>query len=132
MTTRRPRTFPSWQRGDMRGATVTAEDASLAGLAGSIITTEIVETGMEELDARLYNWQDTTNEPTGFAAAGALNTDSTMSFVDGTRVFTIEPAVTSFVIYQAGVQRTISSAQTTTIPDTKGLHYIYFDTGLTF
>jgi len=54
-------------------------------------------------------------------------TDSTISFVDGTRTFTIEPASTEFSFYSYGVKFTKSSAQTVVIDDTEGLWFIYFD-----
>jgi hypothetical protein len=64
-----------------------------------------------------------TNEPTGF-----LNlTDSVLSFVDGTRTFTIAPAVSAFEFYCAGVRFEKISGQNIVIPDTEGLHFIYFD-----
>jgi len=59
---------------------------------------------------------------------GFLNrTDSTVSFVDGTRTFTIAPAVTSFAFYANGTQYTKSTAQTVTITDTEGQWFIYFN-----
>lgn len=63
------------------------------------------------------------NEPTGF-----LNrTDSTISFVDGTRTFTIEPAVDEFEYYHKAIKYTIDVAKTLVIADTEGLHAIYFN-----
>jgi hypothetical protein len=62
-------------------------------------------------------------EPTGFEN----RTDSTLSFNDGTRVFTIDDAGTSFTYYRKGNKVTKTTAQTTTVPDTTQLNYIYFD-----
>ena len=63
-------------------------------------------------------------EPTGF-----LNrTDSTISFDDSTRIFTIAPVGSSFSFYIKGNKFTKTTAQTVTIPDTSGSHYIYFNT----
>ena len=63
------------------------------------------------------------NEPTGF-----LNrADSQISFVDGTRTFTIQPAVTSFDFYVKSAKYTVSAAQTLVIPNTSGNHYIYYN-----
>ncbi len=42
----------------------------------------------------------------GFEAEGVYNTDSTMSFVDGTRTFSIQPTATSFNYWVAGVKYT--------------------------
>jgi hypothetical protein len=65
-----------------------------------------------------------TKEPTGFIN----RTDSTISFVDGTRIFTIAPVTTSFDFYIKGTKFTKSTAQDLTIPNLSGNHYIYFDT----
>lgn len=54
-------------------------------------------------------------------------TDSSISFNEGTRVFTIQPSVTSFDYYIAGDKYTISSADTVTLTDTEGLWTIYYD-----
>jgi hypothetical protein len=62
-------------------------------------------------------------EPTGFPN----QTDSTMSFTDGTRTFTIDKAVTSFDFYHTGVKYTKSAAETLVITDTTGTHYVYYD-----
>jgi len=69
-----------------------------------------------------------TREPCGFD----LNTPTSMgdiSFVDGTRTFTIEPQATedSFYFYQLGVKKEFKTAQTVTITDTEGLWFIYYD-----
>lgn len=63
-------------------------------------------------------------DPTGYPN----RTDSQISFVDGTRTFTIEPVVTSFEFYSLGKRFKKTSAQTTVIDDTEGLWFIYFDT----
>jgi hypothetical protein len=94
-------------------ANLKAEDIVINGLSGNIITTESVETGIEELDARLYNWQSTAFTPTGFANG----TTATISNVG--REVTIAPTGANFIIYSAGVKYT-KTAVSTTIPDTKG------------
>ena len=63
-------------------------------------------------------------EPTGFIN----RTDSTISFDDSTRIFTIAPVGSSFSFYIKGNKFTKTTAQTVTIPDTSGSHYIYFNT----
>jgi hypothetical protein len=75
------------------------------------------------VDGTISTQNQITKEPTGFANL----TDSTMSFVDGTRIFTIAPTSTSFDFYVKGTKFTKSSAQTVTVPNLSGTHYIYFN-----
>lgn len=63
-----------------------------------------------------------SGEPTGFP----VRTSSTISFNDGTREFTLSPVTGNYTIYSAG-QAYIKTAASVTIPNTPGLHYIYFD-----
>lgn len=53
--------------------------------------------------------------------------DSTLAFVDGTRTFTIAPAVTSFEYFNAGQKYTKSASENVVIPDAEGLHFIYYN-----
>ena len=54
-------------------------------------------------------------------------TDSTLSFNNSTRVFTVAPVGASFDVWVAGVKYTYTTAQTVTIPATVGaLNYIFF------
>ena len=53
-------------------------------------------------------------------------TDSTMSFTDGTLTFSIQPTVTSFDYWVAGVKYT-STGDTIAISNTEGIHVIYYD-----
>jgi hypothetical protein len=69
-----------------------------------------------------------TKEPTGFPNL----TDSTMSFVNGTRTFTIQPTGASFDVYQSGIKYTISTPKTIVISATEGTHHIYFDVGVLY
>lgn len=64
-----------------------------------------------------------TGEPTGFVN----RTSSTLSFVDGTRTFTITP-VGSYDYYIHGIKYTISVAKTIVIPNVTGNYFIYLDT----
>lgn len=64
-----------------------------------------------------------SKEPTGFVN----RTDSTISFVNGTRTFTIAPAVSSFVYWIKGVKYTKSSPENKIISTTAGLHFVYYD-----
>jgi len=59
---------------------------------------------------------------------GFVNTtDSTMSFVDGTRTFTIAPAVTNFDYFVLGTKYTKSASEDIVISDIEGIHVIYYD-----
>lgn len=64
-----------------------------------------------------------TGEPTGFPN----RTDSTISKVDGTRTFTVQPAVTSFDFYIAGKKYTKNAAQNIVWPNSEGIHFFFFD-----
>lgn len=64
-------------------------------------------------------------EPTGFVD----RTTSTISFVNANRQFTIAPTGANFTIYQNGVKYVLTS-QSIQIPDTTGVHFIYFDNGV--
>jgi hypothetical protein len=65
----------------------------------------------------------TMSEPTGFPN----RTDSTLAFTDGTRTFQIAPAVTSFDYYIAGTKYTKSAPETVIIPNTTGIHFVYYN-----
>jgi hypothetical protein len=54
-------------------------------------------------------------------------TTSTISFNASTRTFTIAPVNTSFTVWCKGKKVVVSSAQTVTIPNTSGMHSIYYD-----
>lgn len=55
------------------------------------------------------------------------STASTLSFVDGTRTFTITPTGAGFEAYSYGNRFTKSAADSLVIANTEGLHFIYFD-----
>lgn len=56
-------------------------------------------------------------------------TDSEMSFVDGTRTFTIavKAPATSYVYFCAGMKYTVTASDSIVISDVEGLHVIYYD-----
>lgn len=54
-------------------------------------------------------------------------TDSSISFVNGTRTFTIQPTGASFSFFSGGVKFVKSTPQTVVISNTHSLWYIYFD-----
>jgi len=64
-----------------------------------------------------------SKEPTGFPN----QTDSTISFDNGTRTFSIAPVGATFDFFVAGVRYIKSTTQTATITNTEGLWYFYFD-----
>jgi hypothetical protein len=63
------------------------------------------------------------NEPTGFPN----RTDSALSFVSGTRTFTIAPSNGSFDYYQVGLKYTVSAADDIIISDVSGTHFLHYD-----
>jgi hypothetical protein len=65
-----------------------------------------------------------SKEPTGFPN----RTDSTLTFTNGTRTFSIAPAGSFFDFFVQGVKYIKTTAQTVVIPNTEGLWYFYFDT----
>ena len=77
--------------------------------------------GAVETDIDAY--RELQKEPTGFPN----RTDSVTTFNDGTREFTIAPAVTSFDVYIKGHKFTKSASETITILNTAGSHFIYYD-----
>lgn len=74
-------------------------------------------------DAEFTAYQELIREPTGFPN----RTDSTTSFVDGTRTFTIAPVSGSYKVYIKGHEFTKTTSTNLVIPNTDGNHYIYFD-----
>ena len=64
-----------------------------------------------------------TTEPMGHAD----KSQSTISFNDSTRTFTISPVSGSYNVWVKGAKFVISTTRTVTIPNTTGLYYIYFD-----
>jgi hypothetical protein len=62
-------------------------------------------------------------EPTGFVN----RTSSTTSFSDLTREFTIQPTASSYEVYVQATKFIKSSAETITIDNASGNHYIYFN-----
>ena len=81
------------------------------------------ESGKAPTSEWAFDHQTATNAPTGFPN----RTDSVLSFVAGTRTFSIAPSNGSFVYYITGVQYTVSSSDDIIIADTYGVHFIYYD-----
>jgi len=79
-----------------------------------------------EVDANFTNLAEVsgvTGEPMGHED----RTTSTISFNASTRTFTIAPVSGSFTVWCKGKKVVVSSAQTVTIPNTSGMHSIYYD-----
>jgi hypothetical protein len=77
----------------------------------------VLQEAVEELDFRQL-----IKEPTGFPN----QTDSTISFDDGTRTFTISPVGDSFSYWIRGHEYIIDSSDDVQITDTEGLWFIYY------
>lgn len=111
----------------VKNGLVVEEGAVISGLtypindgdAGHILTTD----GNGNLTFQLNPISAAMGEPMGFVA----RTDSTISFTDGTRTFTIAPVSTSYEVWTKGVKRTKTTSASVVIPNTSGLYYIYFD-----
>lgn len=58
---------------------------------------------------------------------GSERTNTTLSFVDGTRTFTIAPTGADFHYYQGGIKYIKTTSQSVIIDNTEGIHVIYFD-----
>jgi hypothetical protein len=66
---------------------------------------------------------DQTGEPMGHAN----KLDSTITFNNITRTFTIAPVASSFDVWVRGIKFTYTQAQSIQIPDVSDLYYIFFD-----
>lgn len=64
-----------------------------------------------------------TKEPMGHQD----RTESTISFNNTSRRFTIAPVSTEFNVWVKGTKQTYTTAQTVDLPNTSGLYYIYFN-----
>ena len=97
-------------------------DKSDIGLSNVDNTSDLdkpISTATQEVFDNIFS----TYEPTGFYN----QTDSTLSFDNGTRTFTISPTTISYDIIQQGVKSTISTDKTVVISNFEGIHHIYFD-----
>lgn len=66
---------------------------------------------------------DITSEFTGFPN----KTDSAISWVDGTRTFSIAPTGVNYKYYIKGTAHVITTTKNVVIPDDTGMHFIYFN-----
>jgi hypothetical protein len=100
-----------------------ALDAVLNDLNDVAITTA---TNGQILEFNGTNWVNSvrpSNEPMGHED----KSESTISFNEGTRTFSITPVSTSFTVWCAGKRFVKTETETVEIPDTSGLYYIYFN-----
>lgn len=81
-----------------------------------------VAEALDTVKAEIVDNQELVKEPTGFPN----RTDTTLSFVDLTREFTIAPTGATFDVYIKGHKYTKTS-ESITISNDDGNHYIYFD-----
>ena len=66
---------------------------------------------------------DYTSDPNGFEN----RVDSTISFNQSTRVFSITPVGAGYNMWNKGQQYYITTVKSVTIPNTNGVHLVYFD-----
>lgn len=86
-----------------------------------------VRTLLKRITASIGSWvryKSDSREPTGFVDKA----DVSLSFDNGTRRLTVEPAVTSFKFWYQGVEFTKLDAETIDLPGSaEGIHLIYYD-----
>lgn len=121
---------PTTTKGDLIVSDGTNDVRLAAGTDGYVLSSDSTQVSG-------LRWQDMTSsilsslgavikEPTGFPVA-ADNTTSTLSFVNGTRTFSITPVGASFDVYVTAALYT-KTAESIVISATEGFHYIYYNT----
>jgi hypothetical protein len=108
--------------GDLSG---TSSAPNVAKIQGRAVSADAPAIG-EKLVWNGAAWEPST-DPTGEPIGHEDKSSSSISFNSGTRTFTISPVAANFVVWCKGVKYTYTSAQTVVIPDTTGLHFIYFN-----
>jgi hypothetical protein len=88
------------------------------GLEGYVVTTD----GAGNLTLQQNAISAATGEPMGFVN----RTDSSISFNDVNRTFSIAPVLTSYEVWTKGVKRTITATNVVQIPPATGLYYISY------
>jgi hypothetical protein len=71
-------------------------------------------------------WVNAT-QPTSEPIGHENRADSSISFNNSTRIFSIQPEAASHTVWCAGVRYVKDDVETVTIPDTTGLYYIYYN-----
>jgi len=113
------------------------KSSAVAGSAPLLSNLDLGEVAINTHDGKLFLKRDQSgterivdvtatlesNEPMGHNDVS----ESTISFTDASRVFTITPVSSRFDVWCQGIRFAFTSAQTTTIANTNGLYYVYFD-----
>jgi len=118
---------PLTTKGDLYTHNATIDTRLPVGSSGYFLKANpATATGLEWVQNPAIALAQVNEEPTGFPN----RTDSKISFVNGTRIFTIQPnsPATQFSVYQRGIEFVKTAAETITIPNTTALYYIYYDT----
>jgi len=111
--------------------------SATSGNAPTTTQIDLGEVAINTHDGKLFLKRDQSGterivDVTAFQETGEPNghqdrTQSTISFNNTNRVFTIAPVTTRFDVWCKGIRFAFTSAQTTEIPNTTGLYYVYFD-----
>ena len=114
--------------------------SATAGNAPTTAQIELGEVAINTNDGKLFLKKDDgterivdvtayqeTKEPMGLNDAS----ETTISFDNATRVFTVAPSASRFDVWYQSVRYVFTSAQTVTIPNTTGLYYFYFGANAT-
>lgn len=109
----------------------TLEEADLTMRYDNLFVYEFVahlENTAIPIDAAYDGWEYTPHTHDTQIENGFENrTDSDISFVSGTRTFTIAPAVASYTIWQDRTEYIKTSSDDIMISDVAGIHVIYYD-----
>jgi hypothetical protein len=87
------------------------------------IQTQTVTSVLNESLPEIQTLFEESKEPTGIVD----RTESQMSFVDGTRTFSIQPVSGSFRYYFRGALKNCSTTLTEVLPNVTGLYFIFID-----
>jgi hypothetical protein len=137
--------FPILTAGDYTYVTLDTDTASptreivkVTAISGNVLTVARGQDGTSpasfaagtkvelRLTAALLNdvaGANPSGEPIGFPD----KSQTTITFDSGIRTFSITPTGASFDVYCKGVKYTYTTVQLVTIPNTTGLHFIYFN-----
>jgi hypothetical protein len=118
--------------------TVASHTISLSGIDSTLTS---LNTRTNDLEADVSTLQTTVSGHTtaisnletsldqvGINTTGFENqTDSMYSFVEATRIFTIQPVASEYNIFQDGVKYAITNTKSVTIPNVTSPYFIYLD-----
>jgi hypothetical protein len=119
-------TSPLTTKGDLYTHNATIDTRLPVGTSGYFLKANpATATGLEWVQNPALTMSQVDEEPTGFPN----RTDSKISFVNGSRIFTIQPnsPATQFSVYQRGVEFVKTAAEIVTLPTTTGLYFISYD-----